>query len=265
MVFLPGTGMELLLICCVALLASGLTLFSGFGLGTLMLPVFGLFFRLDVAIAMTAIVHFLNNLFKLFLFIKHINGAVLLRFGAPSVLAAIAGAMLLNYLGQGEPLASYQLGSRTFFITALKLVVGILMIIFACFELIPALKNMALDKKYLPFGGLLSGFFGGLSGHQGALRSVFLLRLKMSKEQFIATGIAIACLIDVSRLSVYSVNIQKAGNELNEIWLAAATLSAFAGAWAGNRLLKKVTMPFFQTLVAVFIILFSIALIAGLL
>jgi uncharacterized membrane protein YfcA len=256
--------MELVLICMVAFFASGLTLFSGFGLGTLLLPVFGLFFPLPVAIAMTAIVHFLNNVFKFFLFQKSINRNIVLRFGLPSVVAAVAGAFLLNRLGQSDPLYSYTLGGKTFYITLLKMVIGVLMIIFAFFELLPALKKLSIDKKYLPLGGLLSGFFGGLSGHQGALRSVFLLRLKLSKESFIATGIAIACMIDISRLSIYAASIKKAGESINFPWIAAAASSAFAGAWLGNRMLKKITVSLLQHTVAVFIILFSIALVAGL-
>ena len=57
--------MEYLIICVVCLVTSALTLFSGFGLGTLLLPAFALFFPVDVAVGLTAIVHFLNNLFKL--------------------------------------------------------------------------------------------------------------------------------------------------------------------------------------------------------
>ena len=38
--------MELLIVCTAALVASGLTLFSGFGLGTLLMPVFALFVSL---------------------------------------------------------------------------------------------------------------------------------------------------------------------------------------------------------------------------
>ena len=41
-----------------------LTLFSGFGLGTLLMPVFALFFPVEVAVASTAVVHAANNLFK---------------------------------------------------------------------------------------------------------------------------------------------------------------------------------------------------------
>lgn len=198
------------------------------------------------------------------LFKKHISRSVLLRFGIPSVAAAVAGALLLDRLGKSLPIAEYNLGGNMHSITALKIVIGSLLLVFACFELIPRLKNLTMPEKYLPAGGLLSGFFGGLSGHQGALRSMFLLRLRLSKEQFIATGVAIACLIDVSRLSVYAVNIRKTADSLNYYWLAAAAISAFAGAWIGNRLLKKITITLLQYFVAIFIILFSIALIAGL-
>ncbi|WP_324712199.1 hypothetical protein [Flavobacterium columnare] len=57
--------MDYIIICIVAFIGAGLTLFSGFGLGTLLLPVFGLFFPIEIAITLTALVHFLNNVFKL--------------------------------------------------------------------------------------------------------------------------------------------------------------------------------------------------------
>lgn len=256
--------MELLLICLTAFFASGLTLFSGFGLGTLLLPVFGLFFPVDIAIAMTALVHFLNNIFKLFLFKSFINRSLLWRFGLPSVAAAIAGAFVLRQLGSESPIYSYRISHTIHSITWLKVIIGTLMIFFACFELIPSLKKLSISPKFLPAGGFLSGFFGGLSGHQGALRSIFLLRLHLSKEVFIATGIAIACMIDISRLSVYALSIKKTGSQLNITWVFFAALAAFAGAWTGNKLLKKITITVLQHLVAIFIILFSVALIAGL-
>lgn len=54
--------MDVLVIAVSALVASGLTLFSGFGLGTILTPVFALFFPVATAVAMTAVVHLANNL-----------------------------------------------------------------------------------------------------------------------------------------------------------------------------------------------------------
>ena len=62
--------MSFLIICAVAFTASGLTLFSGFGLGTLLMPAFALFFPIEVAVAATAIVHLANNIFKVGLVAK---------------------------------------------------------------------------------------------------------------------------------------------------------------------------------------------------
>lgn len=46
--------MEYFVICVTALLASAVTLFSGFGLGTVLMPVFALFVPAPVAVAATA-------------------------------------------------------------------------------------------------------------------------------------------------------------------------------------------------------------------
>lgn len=56
---------QYVVLCLTALLVSGLTLFSGFGLGTLLMPAFAIFFPIEIAVAMTAFVHLANNLFKL--------------------------------------------------------------------------------------------------------------------------------------------------------------------------------------------------------
>jgi uncharacterized protein len=253
--------MDFFLICLTALIGSALTFFSGFGLGTLLLPVFGLFFPIEVAIAMTAVVHFLNNIFKLSLTHKNIEKKIAWQFGIPAMLAAIAGAWLLTHIST-QTLFTYNMGAKTYHITLLKGMIGVLMLLFALFELMPSLTHWTVSPKWIPLGGLLSGFFGGLSGHQGALRSVFLLRLQLSKQTFIATGIAIACMIDISRLSIYARQLSTV-KSLPWFLVAAATVAAFAGAWLGNTWLKKITMPVFQWIVAAFIILFACLLIFG--
>lgn len=252
--------MEYILIPIVALLASALTFFSGFGLGTLLLPAFALFFSVDVAIALTAIVHFLNNTFKLVLVRKHINWKIALQFGLPALLFSLVGAFLLDKITSRNVIATYTLDNTIFEITVLKVSVAFLLIFFALFELIPKLKNLQFPKKYLPIGGILSGFFGGLSGHQGALRSAFLTKVGLSKEAFIATGVIIACLIDVSRMSVYFSNILKVKDSLNLNLIFIATLAAFIGVYFGNKWVKKITITTLQKMVAFMIIIFAIGL-----
>ena len=256
--------MEIVIISIAAFLTAILTFFSGFGLGTILTPVFMIFFPVDLAIGLTGIVHFFNNIFKLALVGKKADKAVLLRFGIPAVIAAIAGAWLLLHIPDVKPLFTYHLFGKTFEVYPVKFIISILLIFFAILDLVPFLNKLQFGKKQMPLGGALSGFFGGLSGNQGALRSAFLIKVGLTKEAFIATTVVISCFVDFPRLTVYATRLTKAGLDENITILIIATLAAITGAFIGNKLLKKVTLKFIQTLVAVMLILISLALGAGL-
>jgi uncharacterized membrane protein YfcA len=255
--------MHYLIIGLAAFLASGLTLFSGFGLGTLLLPVMALFFPVEMAIALTAIVHFLNNLFKLVLLGRYADRAAVWRFGLPAIGTALLGAEVLLWLSRLPPVWDYHLLGGSFQVLPVKLVVAGLIVLFAGWEFSPALAHISLDKKYLPLGGILSGFFGGLSGHQGALRSAFLLQAGLTKESFIATGVVISLLVDIPRIAVYSLNLPWETFRTGANLLLAAVLAAFSGAFLGNLLVKKVTLRQIQLLVAVMLLAIAVGLASG--
>lgn len=255
---------EYVTVCGVAVLASGLTLFSGFGLGTILMPAFALFFPLPLAIASTAVVHLSNNLFKLLLLGRHADKDAVIRFGIPALATAFFGAWVLLWFSDLDPVRRYTLGGTEFQVTPAKLTIALLMMVFALFELVPSLERISFNRKALPLGGALSGFFGGLSGHQGALRSAFLIKCGLTKESFVATGIVIACMVDMSRLLGYGTHLFAAVREGNPTLVIAAVLSAFLGAFLGNRLLRRVTIRFVQTLVAAMLFLIAAGLAAGL-
>jgi uncharacterized membrane protein YfcA len=257
--------MSYLVICTVALLASALTFFSGFGLGTLLLPAFALFFPIEQAVALTAVVHFLNGLFKLALVGRHADRHVVLRFGLPAIAMSFLGAWVLVWLAGIAPVFSYSAFGQVVSVTPVKLVVGLLLLLFALLELLPKFRSLSFGAQYMPLGGLLSGFFGGLSGMQGALRSAFLSRAGLTKEAFIGTGVLIACLIDISRLAIYSTSLARESTRFNYGLLAAAVLTAFVGAALGNNYLKKMTMPGIQRVVAVMLFVVAMGLVSGLL
>ena len=142
--------------------------------------------------------------------------------------------------------------------------VGLLIIIFSLFEIVPYLKNLSFSENKLTVGGLLSGFFGGLSGHQGALRSAFLVRLNLPKESYVATGTAIACVVDVARMSIYALTFNFTTIKQNYSIIIIAVLAAFVGALIGNKLLKKTTLGFLKWFVTVFMILIALLMMLGL-
>lgn len=260
--------MDLLVIGITAFIASGLTLFSGFGLGTVLLPAFSLFFPVPLAVAATAVVHFANNLFKLGLMGRAADWPVVARFGVPGALAALVGAGALASLDRLPTLVDYAWLGRPHTVTMVNAVVGCLIMLFAALELSPAFERLRIPARWMPVGGVLSGFIGGLAGIQGALRSAFLLRAGLSKDAFVATGVVAAVLVDAARLSVYGVSF--VGDHLQRSahiapTVAVATGCAFVGAMLGKRMLRKVTLGVVRWVVAAAMFVVGAALTAGLL
>jgi uncharacterized protein len=257
-----------LTVCLVAIIASALTLFSGFGLGTVLMPAFALFFPLPVAIAATAAVHLVNNIFKAILVGKKADWHVVLRFALPGAAAAILGAWILALISNIPAAFTYSIGTNRYEVDIIKLVIGFLIIVFAFLDLIPGLQKLSFGRKYLPLGGVLSGFFGGLSGNQGVFRSAFLIKSGLDKDAFIGTGTVSAVIVDIARLLVYGISFYAlkftAIPEDTYGLIAAAIIAAFAGSFIGARLVKRVTLGVIHIIVGIMLVLVGIGMISGL-
>jgi uncharacterized membrane protein YfcA len=252
----------------VAFLASGVSLFAGFGLGTLLLPVFALAFPAQVAVGATAVVHGLNSLFKAVLVGREADRGVVVRFGLPAVAAAFGGAAVLAALAERPPIVLTWPGGRTTSVPPVQMGMGVLILVFAVLELLPQAVKWSLPPRFLPLGGVLSGFFGGLSGHQGALRAIFLRRAGLSPSAFVGTQAVLACLVDSARLLVYGAAAWRArfsGLAVHGTLLAVTvgTLCGFLGAYAGSRFFTKVTIGALQKIVGISLMAVGAGLAAG--
>ena len=256
--------MEIIIVSIIAFLVAILTFFSGFGLGTILTPVFMFFFPVELSIALTGVVHFFNNIFKIILVGRNANREVLLKFGVPAVIAALIGSAILINIADAPPLFSYTMQGSLIEVSMIKFIISLLLIIFASMDLIPYFRDLTFDKNKLPIGGIMTGFFGGLSGNQGALRSAFLIKAGLSKEAFIGTAVVVSTFVDFTRLSVYATRFSQAGIIDNLSLVICATMAGIAGSFIGNKLLKKVTLKRLQSFVAVMLILIALGFGAGL-
>lgn len=256
------TPFILLLVILVSFLASILTFYSGFGLGTLLLPVFALWFPVKEAVIMTAVVHLFNNIFKLVLVKPYIDKHILIQFGLPALVGALLGSLSLHWISDINIAYPVRIGPFNASLQVLNVILGLSIIFFGILEFIH-FEKFSFGKRPLVAGGLLSGFFGGLSGHQGVLRSAFLIRYPLSKEAFIATGVAIACVIDIARLSVYSTDLPAFTGRGSYILIAVSVTAAIFGAVTGNQYLKKVDIGVIKKITAAGIILMGLAILIG--
>lgn len=88
----------------------------------------------------------------------------------------------------------------------------------------------------------------------------FLLKLNLSKESLVATGVVIACLIDSSRLLLY--NRIFFINDIGQLTIpiVSAVIASFIGAYLGNRFLKKTKIEMLQYFIFVMLIVFGLYL-----
>ncbi|MEY4127230.1 MAG: hypothetical protein RL737_1419 [Bacteroidota bacterium] len=213
----------------------------------------------ELAIALTGFVHFVNSALKSALN-RSVNWSIVLVFGLPSLLAALIGSVFLTMLSN-KTLILFDLTETplTRPVSLLKFIIGFFMMSFSILELTLKGKSSALP---LWFGGALSGFMGGLSGHQGALRSLFLLNRVGEVSAFVSTAAFIGLMTDVSRNSIYLVSLNWKTVDLPQLVLTV--IAAAAGVLIGTRLLKKITFGFIQTMVSIGLFLLGSAIITGL-
>jgi uncharacterized membrane protein YfcA len=201
---------------------------------------------------------------------RHADREVVLKFGVPAIVAAVFGAMALGWLALSGTEMTIEVNDQAVAqITPVKGVLGLLMIGFALFELLPRFQKLRFDRRFLPLGGMLSGFFGGLSGHQGALRSAFLAKAGLTTERFVGSNAVIGFLVDLTRIGIYLALFTAAGGTAGGLddWPLVVTgaLAAFCGVLIGKSYLHKVTMRSVRTLVGILLFGVGLSLLTGLL
>ena len=95
--------LEYVVVPLAAMSASALTFLSGFGLGTLLMPVLAISFPVPIAIGRTAIIRFLDNFFEIAFLCRSVDVEVALAFGLPAVAGVYGGALLLGLLSGIHP------------------------------------------------------------------------------------------------------------------------------------------------------------------
>ena len=202
--------------------AAALTVPAGFGLATMITPVVFLWLDPHEAVAVVAIVHGSHNAWKLKVLRKSVDYTAVRRFGWAMVVGALIGASL-NTVVESEPLL---------------LIVGVALIVLPLLSITEGWTNFRLPEAEDRIGGFGSGFFGGLTGHQGALRAMFLQKRLPNKTEYAATAAVLALVVDLTRIPVYVA--LEGWQILDAGWLIVGlVLAAILGVQLGKRWLKK--------------------------
>ena len=179
--------MEILYIALLTLIAATIGTVTGFGTSTLMIPVLVIFFPPVEAIFLVAIIHWFGNVWKVTLFRSGFNVRLLMLFGVVGLVTSYLGA----YISLG---ANEQIMLR---------LLGVFLAGYALFVTLQSRFKIPAGNVTALTGGAVSGFFSGMFGIGGAVRSAFLSAFDLPKAVFIATAGAIGLLIDSTRIITY--------------------------------------------------------------
>ena len=178
---------ELLLVAIGSFLAAALTVPAGFGLSTILTPLVLLLMGPHEAVAVVAVVHGAHNAGKFAALRESVDFEAFRRYGVWLVLGAILGAALQNEVPQKPLLA----------------LIGAFLVSLPLLSMSEGWTGYRIPEANDSLGGFGSGFMGGLTGHQGALRAVFLTRRLPDKMTYAATASVLALCVDLSRVPVY--------------------------------------------------------------
>ncbi|OGP64420.1 MAG: hypothetical protein A3K22_04360 [Deltaproteobacteria bacterium RBG_16_42_7] len=235
--------MEILLISLLTFVAATIGTITGFGTSTIMIPVLAIFFQPVEAIFLVAIIHWFGDIWKIALFRKGFNLRLIALFGVIGLITSYLGAFIS--LGANEEILLRFLGA---FLAGYAL----FLICQSKFK-IPAGNIAALS------GGALSGFFAGMFGIGGAIRSMFLSAFDLPKAVYIATAGAIGLLVDSTRIITYFTGGENLPKELWYGLLLFVPIS-FLGAQIAKKLVNKIPQDRFRIVVAVFLFVIGLKL-----
>ena len=204
----------------VAILSGATATVVGFGIGSLMTPLLAIKFGTTTAVALVTVPHAAATAVRCWRLRAHVDRVVLVRFGLLSAAGALAGAFIYTRLGPG----------------ALTRVLGGLLLLTAVAQLTGWTSRWQPRGPVVALFGLLSGFFGGIAGNQGGLRSAALTAFGLPPLAFVASATAIGLLVDVARTPVY---LWHSGHVLRTLWapIVVGTAGVLIGTLVGERIL----------------------------
>jgi uncharacterized membrane protein YfcA len=218
-------------------LAGAVAAVSGFGIGSLLTPLLAAHLGTKVAVAAVSVPHVVGTAVRFVSLRSHVDRRAFVRFGILSAAGGLVGALV-----NARVKAS-----------ALSMVLGALLIFAGLSGLFGLSERLRLGRTTAWAAGALSGFFGGLVGNQGGIRSAALMGFDLSKEAFVATATAIALVVDGARLPVYVWTewqaLVRRGPEI-----VAATSGVLLGTLVGVRVLRRIPERVFRPSVSVLLI-----------
>jgi len=224
---------ELIYLAFLTLIAATIGTMTGFGTSTIMVPILSLFLPIPVTLLFVGILHWFGDIWKMMFFKKGLSCKLILLFGIPGITLSFFAARL--------PLAlSEELLGR---------LLGMFLVAYVAFLFFKPEWKIKPSNLSAVSGGALSGFFSGIFGVGGAIRSTFLTAFDLDKSVFLFTSGVIGFLIDSSRIAQYFMSGIQIGPLVTALILCIPV--SLLGAYIAKRLVDKIPQKSFRLFITI--------------
>ncbi len=218
---------------------------AGFGGGVLLLPVFTMLFGLRFAVPMLTLTQLSSNGSRVWLNRRDLRWPLIGWFALGAVPLAVAGAVLLTH----APLSP------------LKRALGVFLIGVVVWRRVSPHPRKPADRAFIGVGAA-SGLGSALLGSVGPLTAPFFLAYGLTRAAYIGTEAAAALTMHLTKTAAYGAGDLLTGQVL--LYGAALTPATLAGAWAGKRIVGRISDRVFVRLVEAGLVVAGLFFIAGL-
>lgn len=217
---------------------------TGFGIGSLLTPLFALEVDTRLAVAAVSVPHVFGTALRFWLLSSAVDRRVFWNFGLASAAGGLLGALLHGWAANAW----------------LTLVFGLLLLFAALSEVTGLSRRMRFRGPAAWIAGAASGMLGGLVGNQGGLRSAALRGFEMSPQSFVATATAVGLLVDGARMPVYLATQHREMAQMS-LPIAVATLGVVIGTLIGSRALAVIPEHWFRRFLALVLAALGVSMI----
>jgi uncharacterized protein len=219
---------------------------AGFGIGSLLTPLFATRIGMTAAVAAVAIPHALATAVRCWRLRANIDWNILRSFGVLSAAGALMGALLYTRFSN----------------RVLTIVLAALLIATSIAGLTNWMRRWRPNRTAAGVFGFASGLFGGVAGNQGGLRAAALFAFPLAPAAFVATSTAAGLFVDAARMPIY---VSRAGESLLPLAapIAVASVGVLIGTALGERVLLGLSAERFRKIVSALIGLLGLWLLAS--
>ncbi len=237
-----------LTVLCLSAILVGINKTAIPGIGILPVVLLSLTFEPRLSTGVLLVMLAITDIIAVAYYHRHADWKIILRLLPWSFTGLAVGSFVLRFIPAGNDYA-------------MRLTIGVIVLTLMALNIVR--KRVAPDK--IPSGVVPSAFYGVLMGSTsqlanaaGPISAIYLLSMKLTKEQYIGSGAWLFLIVNWAKMPIFACEGRITPEVLMiDVWMIPLLLF---GGFLGVKLLRRMPQKLFENIVSVIVVLTAIRL-----